>query len=292
MSAKDHGLVLGVDGGGTSGRFALQVGERRYDHMSGAVNVTSDFEASVANLLEGLAALAGKAGVELTELSGAQAFLGLAGVLGPKDAEAVARRLPLLNARIDSDRVAALAGAFEGGAGTLAGLGTGSFMIRQTTQGARALGGWGLALGDEASGAWLGRGLLAQTLLACDGMAQHSALTRAVLSEFEDQPEAISAFGAQADAGEFAGFAPRVFEGARDGDAAALSLVTQGARWIEAGADALGWAAGERLCLTGGVGPAYVPYLGARYSADLAAPLASGLDGALRLARAQMAARP
>lgn len=292
MSQESSEICLGVDGGGTSSRFALLVGAQRFDHTSGPVNVTSDFEAGIANLLEGLAAVTAKAGITPEHLAAERAFLGLAGVVGPKGADAVAARLPLGNLRIDSDRVAALAGALGRLDGTLAGIGTGSFVIRQVAGKTRALGGWGLALGDEASGAWLGRELLALTLRANDGLADHSDLTRSILEEFGANPGAIAAFGAHADAATFATRAAKIAEAAEGGDANALALMQRGAAWIEAGARALGWKPGEALCLAGGAGPSYRPYLSAEARAFVVPPQGRAIDGALAIAQAMNAPRP
>lgn len=53
--------------------------------------------------------------------------------------------------------------------GALAGVGTGSYVGFLTGGSVRFAGGWGLALGDEASGAWLGREVLRAALMAHEG---------------------------------------------------------------------------------------------------------------------------
>ena len=71
-------------------------------------------------------------------------------------------------------------------------------------------------------------------------------------------------------------------EAAKAGDSAGLSLMWQGATFLRFALDGLGHRAGEPLCLTGGVGVHYAPYLD---DLTLIAPKGSALDGALALAR-------
>jgi glucosamine kinase len=54
----------------------------------------------------------------------------------------------------------------------------------------------------------------------------------------------------------------------------------EGAGWIVKSATALGWSRAEPLCLTGGLGPHYARFL----DADVVAPRANALEGALALA--------
>ncbi len=284
-------ILIGVDGGGSGCRIAMTRGAQRWDHQSGPANLASDFTGALERLAQGLRDLAAKAGLSFEAIEEASVFMGLAGVLSPQEGAAVARHLPFTKIRIDNDRVAALAGAFGGGSGTLAGIGTGSFLIRQDGARQRAIGGWGLALGDEASGAWLGRAALARTLAAADAMGQASDLTRRLSAEFSGSCEKIAHFGAAAGPENFAAFAPMVFEAADARDPLALALLGEGAAWIEKGLGVLGWTPGEALCLTGGIGPRYGNYLPAPARAALVAPKATALDGALALARALAAER-
>lgn len=292
MSTEPSEILIGVDGGGTSCRIVIERGGRRWEHKIGPANVASDFDGALARLGDGLREAAAKAGLSPEVLENAVAFMGLAGVLGPEDGAAVAQKLKFRKIRVDSDRVSAIAGALGDATGTLAGLGTGSFVIRQDAGTTRALGGWGLALGDEASGAWLGRGLLARTLQAVDGMGPASDLTRRVRAEFSGSCEKIAHFGVSAGPGDFAAWAPKVFEAAFARDPVALDLVQEGAGWIEKAAHVLGWSAGEALCLTGGLGPRYSDYLSQPLRAALTPPKGTPLDGALSLARVLARADP
>lgn len=267
-------IVIGIDGGGTACRFALIAGGTRIDLSLGPANVTSDRAGALETLAAGLARLATAAG---HDLSGARLHAGLAGVLTPEDAAAVRAALPVAVAEVTDDRPTTMRGALGTHVGTVAAIGTGSFFGRRTGAALRFAGGWGSRLGDEASGAWLGRGLLAATLHAEDGLRPRTPLSALLRARFGG-PAEIVAFARDARPADLAALAAEM--SAQAADPLAQDLLREGAGWILRSARALGWAPGERLVLAGGLGPAYAPFL----DAPTAAPEGSALDGALALA--------
>lgn len=276
--------LVGVDGGGTACRIAIVAGGVRTEIRAAAANVHSDPDGAVDTLVAGLNAAARQAGLAEGALSAAHGFLGLAGVTGPGVARAIAARLPLGRAEVAEDCLPALVGALGGRDGAVAGIGTGSFFGRQSGGAVDLRGGWGFVLGDEASGAWLGRALLARVLHVQDGMARPSDLTRDALAGFEDGPAGIMAFAGRARPGDYAAFAPRVADAAEAGDPAGLDLMRAGAAHIARALDALGWQPPEPLCLVGGLAGRYAPHLPAPVAQAAVPAQASALDGALRLA--------
>ncbi|AVO38588.1 BadF/BadG/BcrA/BcrD ATPase family protein [Pukyongiella litopenaei] len=275
--------VIGVDGGGTSCRAALVLDGQRHEVQAGAANATTDLDGTIRTLRDALAQLRGATGISGDRLQALPAYLGLAGVLDPRTGDRIAAALNLSRAQVGDDRRTTVTGALGGGDGAVAGLGTGSFMARQTGDRLRLIGGYGLTMGDEASGAWLGRGLLSHTLHALDGLIPHCPLTDAIAAEFGDAVEIVR-FASTAGAADFAGLAPRVIAAAENGDATALTLMRAGARYVEQGLHAMGWQPAEPVCLTGGVGPHYAPYLADDIANALRDPAGTALDGALRLA--------
>lgn len=276
-------FLIGVDGGGTSCRFALSRDGRRLEYRLGGANVATDREAAISTLLSGLQGVAEMAELSIADIGSGTAYLGLAGVMGRADSDAVASALPFERVVVDDDQKTAVTGALGGADGSVASIGTGSFVARKTAGQIRSIGGWGLVLTDEASGAWLGRGALRETLRAFDGLVVHSDLTRAILAE-HDGPSGIASLSMRASPAVFADLAPRVIEAARCGDSVALQLMHEGAAHIERALAALGWSPGERLCLVGGVGPCYAQYLPDAIKLAVARPRGSPLDGALALA--------
>jgi len=278
-------MVIGIDGGGTQCRFALCIGARRFDWRGGSANATTDPEGTRRMLHEGLIALAEQAGVARDTLQDVPVFAGLAGVLG--DAAGLSQGLPVRNIHIEDDRRTAMTGALGGRDGCVLGIGTGSFFGRRTGGVDRLIGGWGFVLGDEASGAQLGRGLLRAALAVADGMTPASPLTDDITARFGG-PAGIVRFAATARPAAFAALAPDIVAAAQDGDRIGQDLMQSGARVIETELAGLGWQPGERICPLGGVAAQYAPYLAPRVAACLSTPEGSALDGALHLAR-QMA---
>ncbi|MCB2129159.1 MAG: ATPase [Rhodobacteraceae bacterium] len=276
---------LAVDGGGTGCRLALVRDGVRTDHTGGPANVFSDFSGAVGAIRDGLAGLAARAGTTVAALLPVPAHLGLAGVTEDRDAEKVRAALPLTNATVGSDRQTALRGAFGAGDGTLAALGTGSFVARQKAGEHRIVGGWGARLGDEASGYWISRRALSATLAAQDGLAPATGLTRALLARFSGQTGRLIEFASRAAPGEVAAFAPTVADAAAAGDETARAIMTDAAAYVVTTMTAIGWRPGEPVCLTGGASESVAAYLPANVIADRVAPLGTPLDGALDLAR-------
>lgn len=280
MNESHADRLIGIDGGGSSCRFALLDGDARIEVTLGAANAFSDRPGTIATLRDGIAALAARAGLGAEDIAAARLHAGLAGIMTPADAAEVAAALPVRAARVTDDRPTSLRGALGGADGTLAAIGTGSFFGRQAGGRTSFLGGWGFRLGDEASGAWMGRALLAATLHAVDGIRPRTALLDATLAGFGGDPAKIVTAAQGFAPRDFAALAARVVEAGLEGDPTADTLMREGADWILKAAAALGWRPGEALCLTGGLGPHYARVLGV----DVIAPCGSALDGALALA--------
>lgn len=276
--------ILGVDGGGTSCRIGVSIDGKITQVHTGTANVSTNFDAAISTISQGLSDLAQKAGVARSVLTDAQAHLGLAGVMTPEMGQRVSSALSLTRAEVADDRITTLTGALGGAHGAVAGIGTGSFLARHSHAGMQLMGGYGFSLGDDASGAWLGHNLLRHCLLVLDGLAPNSPLSHQVLDQFSHQPKGLIDFAQHADPASFGAFAPQVMAAARAGDVTGVALANRGVAYITDALTALGWAPGEPLCLTGGLGPHYAPFFPDAVALALVDPQGSGLDGALLLA--------
>lgn len=284
-------LLIGVDGGGTACKVALCANGGAdltgvTEVRRGPANV-SDFAGAVANILDGLDAVLAAAGLTRTALRRARLHLGLAGVMDGTIAARVAAAMPVAGAVVTDDQPTTIAGALGEAEGAVAAIGTGSFVGRQTGAGITSVGGWGLAIGDQASGAWLGRALLEKTMLALDGISAASDLTEATRREIGPGAAELVAFSITARPADFARLAPGIMAAAEAGDAVALRLVAAGARYITAALGALGWTPGSALCLTGGLGPSYLRWLPEEIAAAIVPAKGNALHGALMLAARQ-----
>lgn len=278
---------IGVDGGGTACRAALVGARGRVEAAGGSANV-SDFDRAIGTITDTLARLFTAAGADSDTRARASLHLGLAGVTGPALAArvetALRAALPARTITVSGDQTTTIAGALGAADGAVAGIGTGSFIGRQHGGRITSLGGHGFLLGDQASGAWLGKRLMQELLLAEDGITAHSDLTRAARDSHGGERAGVIAFALGARPADFARLAPQVVGAAQYGDAVGARLMREGADYILSALAALGWSGDEPLCLTGGLGPAYRDWLPETVARRLTAPRGTALDGALALA--------
>lgn len=270
--------LVAVDGGGSGCRVALADlnGRVLAQASGGPANLSSDPDGALRHI--GLAVQQAMGGIDPGRVV---AHMGLAGVLNAGMADRVAGAFGFARCSVGDDRETSLIGALGDRDGLLFSLGTGSIMAGRSGGTVRHVSGWGLQVSDQASGAWLGRALLERVLLCHDGMFPHSTLSDTVLHDMGG-PVGIVGFAATARAADYAALAPRIV--AAQGDSTATALMTAGACFIERTLAVLDPGRAGVICLAGGVGPHYAPWLSPGAKARLTAPLGSALDGALTLA--------
>ena len=281
-----HFFVL--DGGGTSCRAALHGmnGQELGRATGDFANLTSDFAASCHHIEDIIKATYEAAGLEPGTSSGDVAILGVAGAEFGDAAARLQSRLPFASAEVLSDRQISIAGILGDTDGTLAQIGTGSFFVSRTGDRQIEAGGWGLVLGDECSGAWLGREALRAALRAHDRLDKSTDLTRQVLAAHGDDAKALVLHAAAATPQDFARLAPDIFAAATAGDGCAMAILARAIGDLEHILHAVTGGADQTLYLCGGVGVHYAPMLAPEWRARLAAPQGDGLSGALTLAHA------
>lgn len=270
-------LFLGIDGGGTGCRAVVADAQ---GHIlgraeAGPANIASDFAGSVQNILAAADAAVAQAGTASVVAAG----LGLAGANAAGAAQRLRAALPFARMAIETDAVTAIRGALSDADGIVAAIGTGSVFGSRVAGTICQIGGWGLALGDQGSGAWIGRAALTSALCAAEGFDPLTPLLSDILTEF-DGPQGIIAFSLTARPVDFARLAPRIM--ASD-DAAARAIMTQAKADIAKAITVL--QAGRNMPVTflGGLGPHFAN----RFASAFQIRPASGtaLDGAMILAR-------
>ncbi|ESY68041.1 MULTISPECIES: N-acetylglucosamine kinase [Mesorhizobium] len=279
-------FVLGIDGGGTSCRAALANADGMVlgRAKSGAANIRTDLTGARSNIVEAARQAFIAAGQDPALIPQTPAILGLAGANVGTYRQQLEAVLPFSVSRVETDAEIALEGAVGSGDGAMAILGTGTAYMARRQGKSRAIGGWGFQVGDQGSGARIGRDLLEQTLLAYDGVREGSPLTDSMMAVFRNNPEDVVEFTTNAKPGDFGGFAPKVFEHAEKGDSVANWILDRVVADVEASLGALDLAEGAPLCLLGGLAPLYAPRLSARYRALLKPPLDDALGGAVQMA--------
>jgi glucosamine kinase len=279
-------LVLGIDGGGTSCRAAVATagGAILGRAKSGAANIRTDLTGARSSIVKAAELAFENAGLDPEMIDSTPALLGLAGSNVGTYRQQLEAILPFPKCAVESDALIALEGALGEGDGAIAILGTGSaYMVRRAGV-PRTVGGWGFLVGDQGSGARIGRDLLEETLLGFDGIRPASQLTRAVLHVFRDNPRDVVEFTTSAKPGDFGGFAPMVFDYAAKGDEVAEFILTRAVKDIEASLGVLQLRDDEPLCLLGGLAALYAPRLSETYRSRIREPLQDALGGAVAMA--------
>ncbi len=169
-------------------------------------------------------------------------------------------RMPERKVKVITDAEAALAGAFDGGAGIALISGTGSIAWGKDEAGKIVRsGGYGYILGDEGSGFWLGRETLRRCLEAYHrGETTTMGKKAAELWQIEDISKVVPlVYGAEKPAAKIAELAPLVFEAYEAGDPMAVEILQEAgkklAELVEKTAKGLSIAAPVKVNLTGGI---------------------------------------
>ncbi|MBA5801835.1 N-acetylglucosamine kinase [Rhizobium changzhiense] len=279
-------LAIGIDGGGTSCRAA--VADRNGNIVgrgkSGPANILSDLENSLLNIVESARQALRDAGIAAETISSVVSVVGVAGANVTDYGQRIEKALPFAEGRVVTDALIALQGALGDADGIVGAFGTGSVYNARRDGRLNGIGGWGFVVGDQASGARLGRDLLERSLLAHDGVRPASSITDAVMTEYGNDPERIVEFAHSARPTDFARYAPVVFAHAAKGDVVAAGIVTDAATAIGESLEALLWSECPSICLLGGLAGAYEPWLSERYRSRLTKPKGDALQGAVELA--------
>lgn len=284
--------LCAVDGGGTGCRAIITRadGSILARGTGGPANYTTNPDQAAQNVALAVRQAVDSMGNTAPTLEDLVTHVGIAGIMTLQDAEALARHLPFHRCTVSDDRVTSTLGALGARDGAVLAIGTGSFVAVRRAEDIRFFGGWGFTIGDQASGAWLGRAVLEHSLLALDGLEPASDLTRDVLTHFDKGPGGMAAFAAKAAPADFAAFAPRVIAAAASGDPVGHRLMMRGADYLNATLQAAALGDAQPICLMGGVGPNYSGYLAPTYRPRVVPALGTAIDGALHLARQALAA--
>lgn len=268
---------LGLDGGGTGCRAVLTDADGRVlgRGEGGPANINSDRDGAFAAIMStAMAALGGR------EPKSVAACLGLAGANISGARNWLGPMLPFGKVRVVHDAVTAVAGALGEADGIVAAMGTGSVFSRQLGGEVVSIGGWGPVLGDEASGAWVGKRFLSLVLRAEDGLEAATPLTKAALRAL-DGVQGIVTFARTATGADFARQARNVFEQADD--PAAEQVIAEATEHVVRAIEKLQPERRLPVTFTGGLGPIYANRLIDTW--DQRPARGTPLDGAVLLSR-------
>ncbi len=280
-------LLLGVDGGGSRCRARLCAfsGGILGEAVAGPANLCLGVGQSFSTVFEAAAQCLDVAALSRGSLSRIVACLALAGASEPALlAAAQQQKHPFRKVVITTDAHAACIGAHGERDGGVIIAGTGTVGWAVLNGHTHRVGGWGLPISDEGSGAWLGGEALRRTLWARDGRIAWTPLLRVLFADFENDPHAIVRWTATASPRDFGSLAPCIVDHAARSDAAAIELMNLAAAHIDALAARLIAAGASRLALVGGFAPFLQPWLAEATTSHLVEPAGDALEGALSLA--------
>ena len=279
-------LLLGVDAGGTRCRARLADPQGRVlgEGLGPAANVLSDPVGAWSSIQQSILAAFRAAGLAGSCFGDIVAGLGLAG-LDPAKPEAPANwPLSRLRAyRVETDAFIAQQGAFSGGDGAILIVGTGSVGLLVRGGEHTSVGGYGAAVGDEGSGAWIGREAVRRALWAFDGRLPSSLVTERILDAIGEPPTA-QAWANAARPADYAALTPVVFAAVEAGDRHAAEIVEEAAGHLDHILIRLADAGARQVCLMGGLAAVLRPWLKTE-AVEIVEPRGTALDGALLLAR-------
>lgn len=281
-------LYLGVDGGGTRcrARLCAASGEIIGEAVTGPANLRLGLGRSFTAVFEAAVECLDRARMPQQDLSRVVACLALAGASEPGHlAAARTGEHPFRQVVFTTDAHAACVGAHGDRDGGVIIIGTGTVGWANVRGQSYRVGGWGLPVSDEGSGAWLGSEALRRVLWAYDGRLAWTPLLRALFVDFNSEPHAIVTWSASASPRDFGALAPKIVEHAGQGDRVAIELMQLAAGHIDALAARLVIAGSTRLALAGGLAGSLQGWLGPATRAHLVEGAGDALSGALRLAR-------
>ncbi len=229
-------LIVGVDGGGTKTKVIVADGQgRELATATGPGSAVRPGEASSAADVIAHTVREALAACDRGEDTPAVLCAGLAGAGRESERHAVREALVRLEVAdhviVEPDALIALEDAFGDGPGILLVSGTGSSCFGRSPTGAFArCGGWGPNIGDEGSGAWIGRKALSVVSAAADGREPETTLLAATLTALElEDSDGLIAWAAHATPAMLARLASTVITVAATGDQRANTILAMAA---------------------------------------------------------------
>ncbi len=281
---------LGVDGGGTNCRIRLA--DANLNTLAEARGGRSNLQLqggdpAYASIQQGTSQVFALAGIDYAETADTHACFGMAGGRLPSARDSFSvRDWPFGKLTVYDDIDIARAGAHEGEDGAVIIAGTGSAGLAVVDGDRFQVGGWGFFIGDQMSGAILGRELVRYAVEATDGLRQGSPLTERVIAELGGDLNAVMAWSfAGRQPADYGALMPLLMEYFESDDPVAHEMIEIELGYIDRYVDYFKSCGAKRLAIAGGFGQRLMPLLELRYGDYVCLPRAEPLHGAVILAR-------
>jgi glucosamine kinase len=290
LEARLPKLFLGVDGGGTNCRIRLA--DENLNTLADAAGGRSNLQIdngdpAFSSITEGTAEVFRKAGIDIAEAKNTFACFGMAGGRLPSAREAFAARpWPFAAVQVFDDIYIALAGAHGGEDGAVIIVGTGSAALAKIDGQRHQCGGWGFHIGDQMSGAILGRELVRRAVEATDGLVEGSPLTNATVETLGGSLDAVMdwSFAGRRPA-DYGALMPMLMDYYEKGDPVARELVALQLGYIDNYVNWFKHRGVDKMAAVGGFGTRLYPLMIERYGSFIVPPRHEPLHGAVILAK-------
>jgi glucosamine kinase len=285
-------LYVGVDGGGTNCRIRLA--DENLNTLAEARKGRANLQIENGDpgyraIIEGARECFATAGIHLERIRDTYACFGMAGArLQSARDEFAARDWPFADVQVYDDIDIARAGAHGGEDGAVIIAGTGSAALALVAGVRHQCGGWGFEIGDQMSGAILGRELIRYAVEAEDGLVPGSALCKAVIDALGGNNDAVMdwSFRPRVPA-DYAAIMPLFFEHYEKGDLVAQELMMLQMSYVDNYVNWFKARGATRMAVVGGFADRLFPLLRQRYGDFVVERQGEPLHGALILARQQ-----
>lgn len=286
---------LGIDGGGSSCKARLedQHGTLLASAVSGPANISHRLDRSVSAIAHVTRQVISLAGLSENVVTNIHTGIGLAGI-GKVDIHGLSGKKYLVQQALakkglsfqtfilTNDLYIACYGAHHGKNGSVVIIGTGSSAISLHDNKGEIKGGHGFLLGDQGSGAWLGKQAVSLVLLELDGLAEPSELSEQLLSFYScrDKNDVLRYF-TNTEPYEFAKFAPLLIQLASSGHVGTTEIISQASAFIDKLAQSVLKNQTQALSLIGGLAKPMLPFLSDKLVSRHQEPLSCPTKGAI-----------
>lgn len=281
-------LFAGIDAGGSHCRVRLEnaAGDLLATAQSGPANLGLGPKRVQHEVMLAVQAAMQQAELKPDDTSRLHVVAGMAGAHLPElKQQALRWELPFASWQLTTDLHTACLGAHAGQDGAVIILGTGFSAIALRQGQEHLIGGYGFPINATCSGAGLGLEVMKAVLLAIDQVGPATQLTEQVQRQFECSRYQLAEQFLAATPEQYAQLAPLVFAAASQQDEVAISILQQGAAFIDKVATRIQQSGSLPLCLLGGITAPITPWLAAKTREQLEPPVASAQEGAIWLAR-------
>ena len=277
--------LFGIDGGGSGCRVVLTSNDGKFlgKAKGGPANIETSFLNAKRNIIKACKTAFKSANLSEKNFTNSYAILGLAGSNLGNYAFELSDELPFAKNKILNDGEITLEGAIGSSDGCIGALGTGSVFVGRKNGIIKLTGGWGFNLGDDGSGAKLGKELMKLSIKCNDGLNTHSDLTLNFLNKFSNNVKEMVEIAKSFEPKDYAEYAPLIFQAMKTNDKNATKLIENEVILIEQSLMASGFSERNPFCLIGGLGKLFLPYLNDKFINSCKEPEGDALDGAISI---------